>query len=75
MQYTLSLTTRMMTIAGLCLVLLCLLLFLLGVEIGKRVVAPADGVGPAPVAMPLPAASAVPITPGDAPSAPGAAKP
>jgi hypothetical protein len=75
MQYTLSLTTRMMTIAGLCLVLLCVLLFLLGIEIGKRVVVPADGAGAAPVAMPLPAASAVPIAPGDAPSAPGATKP
>jgi hypothetical protein len=47
MQYTLSLTTRMMTIAGLCLLLLCALLFLLGVEIGKRISSPAEGAAPA----------------------------
>jgi hypothetical protein len=75
MQYTLSLTTRMMTIAGLCLLLLCVLLFLLGVEIGKRVAVPADGVVPAGVAIPSAPASAAPIAPGDAPSAPVTAKP
>ena len=36
MQYTLSLTQRMVTIAGICLVLLCVLLFFMGIEIGKR---------------------------------------
>jgi len=75
MQYTLSLTTRMMTIAGLCLLLLCVLLFLLGVEIGKRVSLPADGVLPASVVVPLVPPVAVPVTPGDTPSAPAAAKP
>jgi hypothetical protein len=65
----------MMTIAGLCLLLLCVLLFLLGVEIGKRVSVPADGVVPAPVMMPSVAPSAAPGAPSDAPSAPVAAKP
>lgn len=36
MQYTLTLTPRMLTIAGICFLLLCVLLFLLGVEIGKN---------------------------------------
>lgn len=77
MQYTLSLTTRMMTIAGLCLLLLCVLLFLLGVEIGKRVSIHADGSVPAPVVvMPVaPSPAAAPATPTDAPPAPVAAKP
>jgi hypothetical protein len=75
MQYTLSLTTRMMTIAGLCLLLLCVLLFLLGVEIGKRVAIPADGGFAAPVALPSAPASAMPVTPADTPFAPVAAKP
>ena len=36
MQYTLTLTSRMLTLAGICLILLFVLLFLLGVEIGKK---------------------------------------
>ena len=36
MQYTLTLTTRMLTLAGICLLSLFVLLFLLGVEIGKK---------------------------------------
>lgn len=73
MQYTLSLTTRMMTIAGLCLLLLCVLLFLLGVEIGKKISAPAEGAAPAAEVTavspaPLPVAR-------EATSAPAAAKP
>ncbi|MFT7325284.1 MAG: hypothetical protein ACI90C_000879 [Rhodoferax sp.] len=36
MQYTLTLTTRMLTLAGICLLTLFVLLFLLGVEIGKK---------------------------------------
>ena len=73
MQYTLSLTTRMMTIAGLCLLLLCVLLFLLGVEIGKKMSTPTTGaVSPAAMtaAPPSPLAS-----PTDLPAVPGAAKP
>ncbi|MEP9321736.1 hypothetical protein PPMP20_01085 [Paraburkholderia phymatum] len=36
MQYVFSMTSRMVTIAATCAVLLCILLFLLGVEIGTR---------------------------------------
>lgn len=36
MQYVFSMTSRMVTIAVSCALLLCLLLFLLGVEIGAR---------------------------------------
>ncbi len=76
MQYTLSLTTRMMTIAGLCLLLLCVLLFLLGVEIGKRISVPTDGAASVPaVVMPAAASPAAPAAVGDAPSAPATAKP
>lgn len=74
MQYTLSLTTRMMTIAGLCLLLLCVLLFLLGVEIGKKISIPAEGAAPAAAMTVAPPAPA-PATTSEAPSAPVAAKP
>ena len=36
MHYTVSMTSRMLGIAALCAFLLCVLLFLLGVELGKR---------------------------------------
>jgi hypothetical protein len=36
MQYVFSMTSRMVTIAVSCALLLCLLLFLLGMEIGAR---------------------------------------
>ena len=52
MYYTLSLTSRMLTIAAICLVLLCVLMFLLGLEIG-RALAPREAVA---VSIPLPAA-------------------
>lgn len=74
MQYTLSLTTRMLTIAGLCLLLLCVLLFLLGVEIGKRVSLPVEGVVPAAVVLTAPS-PVTPATASELPSAPAAAKP
>lgn len=44
MQYTISMTSRMLALAALCIFLLCVLLFLLGVELGKRFAEP-----PAPV--------------------------
>ncbi|MFI5447668.1 hypothetical protein [Polaromonas sp. UC242_47] len=75
MQYTLSLTTRMMTIAGLCLLLLCVLLFLLGVEIGKRVALPVEGAMPAMVIPAVPAPVTPLATASELPSAPAAAKP
>ncbi|WP_233830501.1 hypothetical protein [Paraburkholderia sp. ZP32-5] len=39
-QYVFSMTSRMVTIAATCALLLCVLLFLLGVEIGSRFAAP-----------------------------------
>ena len=71
MQYTISMTSRMLAIAALCAFLLCVLLFLLGIELGKRFAetdpAPAASTATLPAAaMPaLPAAPAVP-----APAAP-----
>ena len=76
MQYTISMTSRMLAIASLCVFLLCVLLFLLGIELGKRFAEPAYPAAPAttsaPVATPalpsaatsmLPAAPAVPAVP------------
>jgi predicted lipid-binding transport protein (Tim44 family) len=42
MQYVFSMTSRMVTIALGCALLLCVLLFALGVEIGARFVAPSE---------------------------------
>jgi hypothetical protein len=42
MQYVFSMTSRMVTIALGCALLLCALLFLLGFEIGARFVGPAS---------------------------------
>ena len=36
MQYVISMTSRMVTIAACCVLLLCVLLFVLGIEIGAR---------------------------------------
>ena len=52
-QYVFTMTSRMVTIAALCVVLLCILLFLMGIEIGKQW----GNTAPAPA---LPAASAAP---------------
>jgi hypothetical protein len=41
-QYVFSMTSRMVTIAATCALLLCVLLFLLGVEIGSRFAASPD---------------------------------
>lgn len=59
MQYTVSMTTRMLALAALCLFLLCILLFLLGVEIGKRWGEPRP-TAPAIAAPAVPSAPAVP---------------
>jgi hypothetical protein len=63
MQYTLSLTPRMLTIAGLCVLLLCALLFLLGVEIGQRIAPPVEAVVPAASVLVPPSASVLPSMP------------
>jgi len=73
MQYTLSLTSRMMVLVAFCLAMLALLLFVAGMEIGKRMgpdidraAAAAAPMAPAmatPAAPPAPAAaSAAPAT-------------
>ncbi len=36
MQYTFSMTSRMVTLTVVCVLLLCVLLFLVGVEIGQK---------------------------------------
>jgi len=69
MQYTISMTSRMLAITALCAFLLCVLLFLLGIELGKRFAeaappAPASAVALPAAAMPaLPAAPAMPAIP------------
>jgi len=75
MQYTINMTSRMLAIAGLCVFLLCVLLFLLGIELGKRFADP-----PAPAALSaapaMPAVPALPAAPAEAPAAAAAvAKP
>jgi hypothetical protein len=53
MPYVFSMTARMATIAACCVLLLCVLLFLLGVELGARYAAPAStpGTSVAPTAI------------------------
>lgn len=70
MPYVFSMTARMATIAACCILLLCVLLFLLGVEIGARYAAPAStpGASAAPALserVPLPASgdAAAPAAP------------
>jgi hypothetical protein len=63
MHYTLSLTSRMLTIAVICFILLCVLMFLLGMEIGRSLPAkgqptisvpvPATGLNSIPKELPL----------------------
>ncbi|MFM0339042.1 hypothetical protein [Paraburkholderia fungorum] len=64
MQYVFSMTSRMVTIALGCALLLCVLLFALGVEIGARFVAPPAMAAPAaPAAAVASTAPAVSLTP------------
>ncbi len=78
MQYTISMTSRMLAIAALSAFLLCVLLFLLGIELGKRFAEPMatpplqNAVVPAMPA--LPAAPALPAIPA-APAVPAVAAP
>ncbi|MDP9606683.1 UNVERIFIED_ORG: hypothetical protein J2W38_006503 [Variovorax paradoxus] len=75
-QYVFTMSSRMVAITAACLVLLCVLLFLMGVEIGK-LLAPAPVPAPAPSAVapsqqqqqPLPQ-SPSPSAPAPAPAAP-----
>ncbi len=71
MQYTISMTSRMLAITALCAFLLCVLLFLLGIELGKRFAEAAPPVPASAAAVPagaMPALPAVPAMP--APAAP-----
>lgn len=63
MQYTISMTSRMLAIAALCAFLLCVLLFLLGIELGKRFAAEAPHAPAAMPAMPTAPAVAAPAAP------------
>jgi hypothetical protein len=71
MQYTVSMTSRMLAIAALCAFLLCVLLFLLGIELGKRFAEPPSVPTPA---LPTVAAPVLPSAPA-APAAPAVATP
>ena len=62
-QFVFTMTSRMVAIAVTCLVLLCILLFLLGMQIGKLLDSPAK---------PLSGASAVAISPASSFSLPSA---
>ncbi|HEY4295742.1 MAG TPA: hypothetical protein VGM85_04645 [Paraburkholderia sp.] len=74
MQYVFSMTSRMVTIALGCALLLCVLLFLLGFEIGARFVGPASspvlaaqpGTRAAPPPAAAPATLAAPESPAPA---------
>ncbi|MEP6790430.1 MAG: hypothetical protein ABI907_03605 [Ramlibacter sp.] len=62
MQYTVSMSSRMLAIAGLCIFLLCVLLFLLGIELGKRFTEPSFVAPTPPISMPAaPSAPAVTV--------------
>lgn len=63
MQYTVSLSSRMLAIAALCTFLLCVLLFLLGMELGKRFGEPAPAAPVPSIAGALPAAPTPPALP------------
>jgi len=67
MQYSFTMTSRMIFLTGLCLLSLCGLLFLLGVEIGKKLPARTRALMPATMAT-NPAAMNAVVCP--APAAP-----
>ena len=72
-QYVFTMSSRMVAITVTCLALLCALLFLMGVEIGKLLapspVAAAATVAPAPLQAPPPSSPSSPA-PAPAPAAP-----
>ena len=69
MHYVFSMTSRMLAVACVCALALCVLLFLLGVEIGKTM----TGVPLAPVQLNIPGAGTATLSaPGPAPAAPAA---
>ena len=69
-QYVFTMSSRMVAITAVCLVLLCVLLFLMGIEIGK-LLAPTPASAAAAVAAPSPMPSSSPLpSPAPAPAAP-----
>ena len=69
-QYVFTMSSRMVAITAVCLVLLCVLLFLMGIEIGK-LLAPTPTPAAAAVAAPAPMPSSSPLpSPAPAPAAP-----
>lgn len=67
-QYVFTMSSRMVAITAVCLVLLCVLLFLMGIEIGK-LLAPTPAPAAAAVVAPAPQLSSSP-SPAPAPAAP-----
>ncbi|MBN8758446.1 MULTISPECIES: hypothetical protein [Variovorax] len=67
-QYVFTMSSRMVAITAVCLVLLCVLLFLMGIEIGK-LMAPTPAPAAAAVVAPAPQPSSSP-SPAPAPAAP-----
>jgi hypothetical protein len=67
-QYVFTMSSRMVAITAVCLVLLCVLLFLMGIEIGK-LLAPTPAPVATAVAVPAPMPSSSP-SPAPAPAAP-----
>jgi hypothetical protein len=64
MQYSVQMSSRMLAIAGLCVFLLCVLLFLLGIEIGKRVTeGETPAAAPAATTLTVPSQPHLPATP------------
>ncbi len=60
MQYTFSMTPRMMTLTAVCLILLCVLLFLVGMEIGQKMAGQTIKVEVPDISKALPAPPKVP---------------
>lgn len=60
MQYTFSMTPRMVTLAVVCVILLCVLLFLVGMEIGQKMAGQTINVQVPDVSKALPAPPKLP---------------
>jgi hypothetical protein len=73
MQYVISMTSRMVTIAAGCVLLLCVLLFMLGVEIGARFVAPQAPEATDSTASAIPRSMPIMPAPATTPDPPAAA--
>ncbi len=63
MQYTISMTSRMLAITALCAFLLCVLLFLLGIELGQRFAEAQPSVPTSSAGLPSGTVPAMPAAP------------